>query len=340
MSEIRLKSTGTIKLFESDNTSNVTIASPASLGADRTVTLPDANVTLASGTMNDATNLSGNIPVSNLNSGTSASSSTFWRGDGTWVAPSGGVALATSTNNQVVTVTGADAITGESGLIFDGSDLGVGCTPSAKFEVEDGGTGTGNVLAKFTIDDQSSHYGLSVGNDTHSTTDADGLMLMQKNDGTGEILNAGELVFSIDSTGAVTKPLQPAFLAIGSGSNQSLAVHGTTTIDYNTEIYDQNADFASNTTFTAPVTGRYLLIFNVCLATFAGDYCTITLVTSNRSYNSQNGTDVDGNGQKSPKMSLIADMDAGDTASTTIYVGGTSTTAASSFTNFSGSLLC
>jgi hypothetical protein len=51
MSELRVKSTGTLKLFESDNTSSVTIASPASLGADRTITLPDASVTLASGTM-------------------------------------------------------------------------------------------------------------------------------------------------------------------------------------------------------------------------------------------------------------------------------------------------
>ena len=63
MAELRVKGTGTLKLFENDNTSSVTIASPASLGADRTVTLPDASVTLASGTMlatdGDGSGLSG-----------------------------------------------------------------------------------------------------------------------------------------------------------------------------------------------------------------------------------------------------------------------------------------
>jgi len=137
--------------------------------------------------------------------------------------------------------------------------------------------------------------------------------------------------FVMSDAGERTMPLQPAFLAyLPSDDNNRTGAGGAYIIGTNvalTEVYDQNSDFNTNGTFTAPQIGRYLLYGSVKVdgITAAMVSGASLFITSNRHYWAGWR---DAGAMRTPAdagswfIETIADMDAADTATFNILLGG------------------
>jgi len=149
---------------------------------------------------------------------------------------------------------------------------------------------------------------------------------------------------TIDANGHITQPYQPAFLVTMSSNSAQFGTSGLIP-SFDTEIFDQNSDFASNT-FTAPVTGRYYLsclLYGYYLDNDA-TYYFFSIQTSNRNYfkylgGGQWDSDAIYHGVD---IQLLVDMDANDTASISVGQNGghSSSQILASNSFFSGHLVC
>lgn len=144
----------------------------------------------------------------------------------------------------------------------------------------------------------------------------------------GTVLGTNDTIVATIA-GEVTMPLQPAFSAYSGSLESNVTGSGTQyTVHYNTEIYDQNADYNNGTyTFTAPVTiGRYSFVGSAYLGELDALATTgiFRLITSNRTYvggvYGNYGAMRDASNYLLPTFECEADMDAADTAYITIQV--------------------
>jgi len=152
----------------------------------------------------------------------------------------------------------------------------------------------------------------------------------------------------IDATGAVTMPLQPAFQATPASTQANFPINALTTVVFGTERFDQNADFNNTNAankFTAPVVGKYLLTTNLRVENVDKAYGNIQvkIVTSNKSYYSIINPAIYAQDavHESLSLTILADMDASDTALVALYISNNGTAQADVHTDsyFSGYLV-
>ena len=203
-----------------------------------------------------------------------------------------------------------------------------------------GNTDAGNYYSSadnLVVYDATDHVGITIasgGSDkinsiyfadgTSGTAEYEGSIEYQHSTNTMLIGTNHATVLSIDSTGAVTMPKQPAFLAKLAGNMNNIANSTWTTIEASTEIFDQNSDYNTSTyTFTAPVTGKYQFNAMVRMENVDNntDFQYVVFSTDNRVYYGlQSWRQTADVPQTHHQLAILADMDANDTCRVRVYI--------------------
>jgi hypothetical protein len=167
--------------------------------------------------------------------------------------------------------------------------------------------------------------------------------------GTSSTINTTTLTGVYSNIGKYVATKQPAFLATSTSTQANVTGNGTTyTVQFPTEIYDQDNNFNAVSTFTAPVTGRYLISGVVCVSGWSGSTNgELKIAASNRTFigNSRAiNTQLESNAFMHLPFSTYMDMDSADTVTITVNLGGgtkvADITTANGWTNLGISLIC
>ena len=173
-----------------------------------------------------------------------------------------------------------------------------------------------------------------------------GSAVLQARVGGSGINSSDVLAMVIDADGHVTKPLQPAFYAYHSSAPNNLAANTYVDILYDTERFDNNADFnPSNGTFTAPVTGKYQFNMSLRFQNAVSDHTYIYLQFNSSNSNhpiilASPGFHGDAELYVPFTGSALLDMDANDTCKVRFYQQGGTASIDVGYQYFDGHLVC
>ena len=226
----------------------------------------------------------------------------------------------------------------------------VSTSSSAVLSIKGDGTTDGTLQLNCS---QNSH-GVKLRSPAHSAGQSYTLTLPTGNLTAGNVLKINSIsgsgttaIGQLEAPSELTIPNQPAFLTYFSTTTLNIAVGSNVTAPFDTEVFDQGADFdTSSYTFTAPVTGRYQLNVSIRLNAVdtSASYYQVIIKTSNREYiftvEPNFSADAD---YYNITISQLADMDASDTAFVRVYQpNGSSQTdlSAGGDSYFSGYLAC